>query len=239
MPLSKKGATTTAPLNLNTNDTNNIHLININGQPHIDSRIIAQHLNIKHKNAYETIVKYTSQLEELGSLPFKTESRKRDTTGGVIEKFALLNEDQCTFVLTLSRNTERVVKLKLNIVKTLKRFKDQQQIQADYLPFYHSLHDCVDDLATKAANKGSSASPKVFHMNFNKMINKAFGLPSGIRAALPAPTKAMVTMGNIVAMKSLERSICAGIDHKKAYQEAKLNVMSFAQSCNATFLERA
>ncbi|TAH29045.1 MAG: transcriptional regulator [Cytophagales bacterium] len=83
----------------------------LNGIQVVDSRIIAKGLNIKHQNLMETIKKYQSRLEQLGSLTFETETRKR-AIGGTTVNFCYLNELQCSFVVTLSRNTEEVVDFK-------------------------------------------------------------------------------------------------------------------------------
>lgn len=40
----------------------------------------------------------------------------REQGGGKAQSFALLNEDQCYFLLSLSRNTEQVVDLKAELV---------------------------------------------------------------------------------------------------------------------------
>ncbi len=89
-----------------------LEIQNLNGIQVVDSRIIAKGLNIKHKNLIETINKYKHELEQLGILPFETE-----VLGiGQPQKFCYLNELQCHFVVTLSRNTEEVVDFKLSLV---------------------------------------------------------------------------------------------------------------------------
>ncbi|TAE71475.1 MAG: phage antirepressor protein [Bacteroidetes bacterium] len=89
----------------------------LNGIQVVDSRIIAKGLNIKHRNLIETINKYQKQLEQLGLLPFETEAVKNEGARGTkYLSFYYLNELQCNFVVTLSRNTEEVVDFKLSLV---------------------------------------------------------------------------------------------------------------------------
>ncbi len=92
-----------------------LEIQNLNGIQVIDSRIIAKGLNIKHQNLMETIKKYQSKLEQLGTLTFETETWKH-TTGAAKIIFCHLNELQCHFLVTLSRNTEEVVDFKLSLV---------------------------------------------------------------------------------------------------------------------------
>lgn len=94
------------------------NLVNIelkDGIQVIDSRLIAKGLNIKHQNLIETIRKYQERLEKLGTLTFETEVWKHNT-GASKSIFCYLNELQCNFVVTLSRNTEEVVDFKLGLV---------------------------------------------------------------------------------------------------------------------------
>ena len=44
----------------------------IDGEPRIDSRLVAVQLDVDHKNTRELIEKYSSQFEELGILRFET-----------------------------------------------------------------------------------------------------------------------------------------------------------------------
>ena len=90
---------------------------NIKGQVVVDSRIIAKGLGIAHKSMMENIRKYSCQLTELGHLPFETAPDS--------STFSLLNEDQAIFALTLSRNTPRVVKCKLDLVVAFKKAREE------------------------------------------------------------------------------------------------------------------
>lgn len=81
-----------------------------------DSRLIAQELGIQHKNFLATIEKYNPQMIsncEMQPVAFETRLVKRPQGGTYEERFAWLTEPQATFIMTLSRNTEQVVKCKL------------------------------------------------------------------------------------------------------------------------------
>ena len=203
------------------------------GEARIDSRLIALELNIKHQSLVENIRKYQIDFEHFGILLFKTGEIKGR---GQPEKYALLNEDQSIFLMTLSRNTPRVVQLKARLVMAFSRFREGQQSEADYLPFYHALHDEVKHLAITAHDAGSTTPERIFHINVNKMINAAFGLPSGERPTLPPELRVYITTANLLVRQSLRESLDAGLDHKNAYTEAKQRLSTYVQAIGATLL---
>ena len=88
----------------------------------VDSRLIVERLGIEHINFMETIGTYQSQIEQaFGVVRFETEK-----TGlrGRPQKYALLTEDQATFLMTLSRNTPEVVQCKIELVVAFSKAKD-------------------------------------------------------------------------------------------------------------------
>lgn len=95
---------------------NTIVLIQVGDEPRVDSRQLAEQLGTKHKNPMALIERYLTKFEEFGVVPFQTEKPLAGTAGGRPERFALLNEDQAFFLLSLSRNTDRVVELKASLI---------------------------------------------------------------------------------------------------------------------------
>ncbi|MGO0632070.1 Rha family transcriptional regulator [Pseudomonas sp. SAR267] len=93
-----------------------ITLTQYKGEPRVDSRLLAKQLGTQHKSSMELIDKYAGKIRRFGHLPFQTEVGKRAQGGGKAERFALLNEDQAFFLLALSRNTDRVVDLKADLI---------------------------------------------------------------------------------------------------------------------------
>lgn len=98
------------------NDKLPITLTQYNGEPRVDSRLLAKQLENKHKNSMALIDRYLAKFEEFGVVPFQTEKPLAGTAGGRPERFALLNEDQAFFLLALSRNSDRVVILKADLI---------------------------------------------------------------------------------------------------------------------------
>lgn len=95
---------------------NQLNIQRFDGEARADSREIAQALGNQHKNVLSLLDDYLEQFEELGRVAFET--RTLETSGGRQKiRVAYLNENQCYFLLTLVRNSERVVALKLALVK--------------------------------------------------------------------------------------------------------------------------
>ncbi len=88
----------------------NLSINERNGVLVVDSRLVADSLLIKHKNFLATIDKYLSQIESsFGAIAFQTREFKTKQGNPSVERYAYLTEEQAIFLMTLSRNTERVV----------------------------------------------------------------------------------------------------------------------------------
>ena len=112
-----------------SNSSQNDRLLNItehNGELIVDSRLVAEKLGINHRNFRVTIEKYQTKMEQdFGHLAFETQTV--ENSAGAVNKtvFYYLNENQATFLMTLSRNTEQVVDAKLGLVKSFSEAKKQ------------------------------------------------------------------------------------------------------------------
>ncbi len=104
----------------------NLIVSNIEGTLVVDSRLVASELGIKHKTFMDTIRKYQNQIESaFGLLAVETEAVKIPGQRGVKnQKFYYLTEDQATFLMTVSRNTEQVIYCKINLVQAFSKAKD-------------------------------------------------------------------------------------------------------------------
>jgi phage regulator Rha-like protein len=90
----------------------------VNDQDVVDSRLIAEELGLKHSQFYRTIKDNQFELEEdFGRVCFKNDTLQ--TAGGMqTVKYAYLNEDQATYLMTLSRNTPKIKAIKRKLVKS-------------------------------------------------------------------------------------------------------------------------
>ncbi len=202
-----------------------IALIEKKQQARVDSRLLAENLAIQHKNVMALIDENKPDFEEFGRVAFET--RALDTKGGKQkQRIALLNEDQSYFLLTLTRNTERTKRLKVELVKAFSKFRQHQQAAVDYLPFYHDLHDAIKALTAYANANGSRKEAPIFHLMYEKLINKACGIESGQRQNLPVNTRVNITNATGAVITAIKQGIDAAVDYHAIYQRAKINVES-------------
>jgi len=183
--------------------------------PRVDSRLIASQLGIRHKNVIANVDKYLAHFKRFGILPFKTEEIRGR---GQPEKYALFNEDQAYFLLSLSRNSDRVVDLKVRLVMAFREARQAMDVtKAEYLPSYHALHAQIHELAAQSANE------RFVHLNVNNLINKAIGIGPGERSTLPVPHKSLLITAQYLASQAMS----AAKDHKEGYRSAKTALERF------------
>lgn len=92
-----------------------IPLVEIDHEPRVDSRLIADQLGVEHESFRKLLYQHQADFEEFGILRFEIgEIRGR----GQPEKFALMNEDQSYLGLTYVQNTPQARELKKRLVRT-------------------------------------------------------------------------------------------------------------------------
>lgn len=104
----------------------------------VDSRLIAQRLDIQHKNFLVNIEQYEEEAVVEGFLPLAFETRlvKRPQGGSYEERWAWLDEEWANYAMTLSRNTPEVRAAKRGLIKafsTAKQKLAQKQPQVELL----------------------------------------------------------------------------------------------------------
>ena len=139
-----------------------IKIRGIDDEPRIDSRDIAEELGVEHKNTLEMIRKFEVKLSKYGRVAFKT--IPFDTPGGV-QKLAIcfLNEQQSTFLVTLSRNSEKAVELKQKLTDSYHFYKSQNSQISLPKTFAESLRLLADQVEKNQLleNKIESDKPLV------------------------------------------------------------------------------
>lgn len=219
-----------------------IRLVLTDGEPRVDSRIIAVGLGIQHKSVVETVRRYQTDFEEFGVLPFKTEKVPK----GRPEKLTLLNEDQAVFLLTLSRNTPKVVLLKKGLTRTFGKYrrhilqevrqadiewqetrqigKEARRVETDIISLFVEYASCRD---SKNANR--------YYKNITDMIYKELFLldaatikAGNIRDRLDPGQLSLLDVAEREVAHVLEKCMEAGMPYQDIYKAAKERVQALA-----------
>lgn len=121
--------------------------------PFTTSEVVARVSGIGHRKMRAAIRKYKSELESFGLLaPYRAES-----TGGRPEEGYRLNEEQAAFLMTLLKNTPKVVMFKKELVRQFYQMKAEltrrEVNRAKLLPARRTLTDAVRDCLPESPHK--------------------------------------------------------------------------------------
>ena len=196
---------------------NDISLNLISNEFRIDSRLLSPELNHRHRTILESIDKYKTQFESLGSLPFQTEM---GTHGGSPVRYFLLNEDQCYFLLTLMRNNNHIIKAKLNLVKAFrdarKQLAERDIARLTGKEVRKLETDAIKHLVEYAKASGSS-KPEMYYLAITKMTNKALGIESGQRDNMDARQLQLLKLAETLVEIAIRDGLKAKLDYKDIY----------------------
>lgn len=180
-----------------------------------DSRQLAEYLDLQHESIVKLLNIHRDAFESLGVLRFEIEKLSEGQSGRP-QRFALLNEDQAYFLLTMSRNTPRVVALKLELVKA---FRSTRTALAAYqegtLPTTKGLQDAVQAVP-------GGPGPWL-HSNVSKLVNTTAGIDAGSRAHGGITSQAMLTLLQSLATQAVQEAT----DAKDAYHRVKNKLQPF------------
>lgn len=200
---------------------NDISLNLISNEFRIDSRLLSPELNHRHRTILESIDKYKTQFESLGSLPFETEM---GTHGGIPVRYFLLNEDQCYFLLTLMRNNEHIVKSKLKLVKAFsdarKQLAERDIARLDGKQVRRLETDAIKHLIDYAKASGSS-KPETYYITITKMTNKALDIESGQREKMDARQLQLLKLAETIVEIAIRDGLKAKLHYKDIYRLCK------------------
>jgi phage regulator Rha-like protein len=199
---------------------NEISLNLIANEYRVDSRLLAPELNHRHRTILESLDKYKSQFESLGQLPFQTECGYQNS----VVRYALLNEDQCYFLLTLMRNNNHIIKAKLNLVKAFrdarKQLAERDIARLDGKQVRRLETDAIKHLVEYAKASGSSR-PEMYYSNITKMTNKALGIESGQRASMDARQLQILKLAETMVEIAIRDGLKAELHYKDIYRLCK------------------
>ena len=177
-----------------------IEITRIKNELRTDSRLLASFLDHRHRTILENVDRYLSEFNEFGRVPFETGTL--ETNGGKqSQRYALLNEAQCYFLLTLMRNNTKVVRAKVALVKAFEETKvqlaERDAVRIEGKKKVRRLEtDSIKLLVDYASAKGSKSAER-YYTNVTRMTNELLGIKAGQRDSLDATQlKQMATLGN-------------------------------------------
>ena len=109
-----------------------------NGEPMTTTLQIALGLGIQHATIIKLVRTYMPDFQEFGLVRFKIQPRLEGQHGGGDVKFVPLNEQRATFLMTLMRNSPRVIEFKKALVKAF--FETREFIRSQDLT-YNNIHN--------------------------------------------------------------------------------------------------
>jgi len=212
----------------------NFKLDLIKNEFRVDSRLLAPELNHRHRTIFENILKYQSKFEEHGLLPFQTEAVSNDDSRGIkYQKYALLNEDQCYFLLTLMRNNDFVVDKKSKLVKAFRQAKDQVTLRdmarIKGKAVRRTETDAIKSLVEYATAKGSS-NANMYYANITKMTNSLLGVEKGQRDTLDHKSLQQIKIAETIVEMAIRDGLKADLPYKDIYKLCKERVSAIAKT---------
>lgn len=105
-----------------------VQIIERDGEARVSSEAVAGGSGVQHKNVLELILANLTDLTEFGEVAFETRPGYNNST----VRFALLNEQQATLLMTFQRNTPQVREFKKVLVRTF--FEMGRQLAAMAVP---------------------------------------------------------------------------------------------------------
>lgn len=206
----------------------------VNLEPRIDSRLLAPELNHRHRTIFENILKYKDQFKTLGLLPFETEAvNLNDARGVKYQKFALLNEGQCYFLLTLMRNNDVIVEKKAKLVQAFLQAKDQlvlhELARIEGKAVRRTETDAIKSLVEYASAKGSS-NANMYYANITRMTNNLLGIKAGKRDQLDHKTLQQIKVAETIVEMAIRDGLKAELPYKDIYKLCKERVSAIAKT---------
>lgn len=202
-----------------------ITIIQSGGELRADSRTFVSKMDIRHRQLMDNIRKYQDKFEELGLLPFQTEAVEEDGARGIkYQQYALLNEDQAYFLLTLSRNSDAVVAAKLALVKAFRQARGHiaktETARIEGKKARSEETAAIAELVQYATDHGSE-SAKMYYVSITKMTNKLLGIEAGKRESLPPHALDALRLAETMIDVAISDGLRAGLHYKQIYALAK------------------
>jgi phage regulator Rha-like protein len=152
----------------------------------VDSRLIAEDLGIEHDSLLKTIKKYVDRLSRKSPVRFEIDVVKRPQGGTYEVSYCFLNESQATLLMTFSRNTDRVLDCKENLVDAFTAAKNRSlQTATVSTPgsYKEALKALVAEIEAKEQLEAENALLEQENHQLSEALDELFDCSSIIRIA--------------------------------------------------------
>jgi phage regulator Rha-like protein len=152
----------------------------------VDSRLIAEDLGIEHDSLLKTIKKYVDRLSRKSPVRFEIDVVKRPQGGTYEVSYCFLNESQATLLMTFSRNTDRVLDCKENLVDAFTAAKNRSlQTATVSTPgsYKEALKALVAEIEAKEQLEAENALLEQENHQLSEALDELFDYSSIIRIA--------------------------------------------------------
>lgn len=194
-----------------------------------DSMVIANGTNNQHESVQRRIRDYEKELSSFGKLGFEI----RPMPSGQEQKIYRLNEMQATFLITLLKNNEVVVKFKMELVRqfyAMRQFIFERQTK-DWIVTREqgkitrkSETDIIKQLVEYAKEQGSEHSDKLY-LSYTRLANKICGISKRDDATV-AQLSSLTVAENII-LHCIQVGISEEKHYKDIYQDCKQRLEMF------------
>lgn len=133
------------------------------------SEIIAQGVEIQHKNILALVRQYQEDFETFGTVAFETRGSNGKANYSV---FALLNEQQATLLVTYCKNTEVVRKFKVALVKAFYEARQAQLTAPDGDTITNAQQVAIQQAVARRAKKTA-----VYYQTIYRAIKARYQIP--------------------------------------------------------------
>jgi phage regulator Rha-like protein len=194
-----------------------------------NSILISEGANIEHSSVTRLIDKYSDKISKLGNIRF-TDLKSENPLGGRPQKIIELNEQQSTFLLTLCKNTDKVVDFKFALTQEFYRMRkfilerQSAEWQQSRLTGKQIRKSETDVILTKliplAEAQGSQNAGKLY-MTYSKLVNQTLGIEAGKRDELPVAYVDAIRFLEHAIENLISIEVDKGTHYKEIYQVCK------------------
>jgi len=203
-------------------------------------------LGVEHHAIVQLVKKYEMQLKEIGPVAFQM---RVGTRGGTPVSFCYLDEEQTTFLVTLMKNSEPVVKFKYRLSREFYKMRNEiTRIQAvaannslniewveareSGKPVRRQETDVLKQLVAYAIADGSTNAHRYYGI-YSRMANEIlFNIQQkagNLRDVCNAGQLGTLKVVDHIIERSLLEGMAAGIHYRQIYRDTKAKVMQFAE----------